>query len=544
MNNLSLVIGAWGADSWNGSIANVQIYSNVLDQSEISEMYLQGIDSSPVPNISLQAWWKLDQMNGDTVADSVSGKLGILQGAASWVAGQRAYSVTSRAMVWTDDMGLATFDSSSTKSSKIEHWVTRDTASFSITSGNNSFNVIYYNQLNVNWRIVVSGRTPLDSTDSVRVSFYQFGELLTSDGFSSSFTAWADRGSTYSFLSLSQQSNSKERWLLKSPNGTISLSGVDVLYQHQYRIRFNAYARSRIQFVSFSSDFSQILDGSQDIWADANSAIKARLVYTGPEMIWNASFAGYLYLGTANTNFQILSTDPVEDFAWSFTTKELEFRTNSTIWLFAPEYGKPYRVTSNGMGQTFEWVDISNLVKFSTRGLVTVQWNDPSSPEVIVPLLHVYALPGSTGNQTLDLQWAGNQSITLLFISFRDAYGLNLNLSVTTPFQISGSNGELSRYHASLPICVSVPLSLPPGTYNIIVFLEVISGYIRMHTQGTIVVHVVSPRIIDSTTSAAMIVALGAGATGIIIVKQWQYRRRRLQYKAVQNVYTENEVTM
>jgi outer membrane protein assembly factor BamB len=61
-----LVIGARSPDfaaPFNGSIANVQIYSTALTPQQIQQLYLQGINSPPIPNAGLVGWWPL---NGDT----------------------------------------------------------------------------------------------------------------------------------------------------------------------------------------------------------------------------------------------------------------------------------------------------------------------------------------------------------------------------------------------------------------------------------------------------------------------------------------------
>ena len=48
---------------FNGSIANVQIYNTTLTPQQIQQLYLQGINSPPIPNAGLVGWWPL---NGDT----------------------------------------------------------------------------------------------------------------------------------------------------------------------------------------------------------------------------------------------------------------------------------------------------------------------------------------------------------------------------------------------------------------------------------------------------------------------------------------------
>jgi len=50
----------WAADGYfNGSIANVQIYSTALTPQQIQQLYSQGINSPPIPNAGLVGWWPL-----------------------------------------------------------------------------------------------------------------------------------------------------------------------------------------------------------------------------------------------------------------------------------------------------------------------------------------------------------------------------------------------------------------------------------------------------------------------------------------------------
>jgi outer membrane protein assembly factor BamB len=52
-----------GTNHFNGSIANIQIYAIALTPQQIQQLYLQGINSPPIPNAGLVGWWPL---NGDT----------------------------------------------------------------------------------------------------------------------------------------------------------------------------------------------------------------------------------------------------------------------------------------------------------------------------------------------------------------------------------------------------------------------------------------------------------------------------------------------
>jgi len=52
-----------GCNPISGNLANVQIYSTALTPQQIQQLYLQGINSPPLPNAGLVGWWPL---NGDT----------------------------------------------------------------------------------------------------------------------------------------------------------------------------------------------------------------------------------------------------------------------------------------------------------------------------------------------------------------------------------------------------------------------------------------------------------------------------------------------
>ena len=60
--------------SFNGSIANIQIYSVALDANAIQSLYLEGIGGAPVEPQNLAAWWPL---NGDVNDYSGNGNNGV-----------------------------------------------------------------------------------------------------------------------------------------------------------------------------------------------------------------------------------------------------------------------------------------------------------------------------------------------------------------------------------------------------------------------------------------------------------------------------------
>jgi len=67
---------------FNGSIDDVRVYSRVLNNTEISNLY-HHIEPS---NTNLQGWWKLDEGTGASAADSSGkGNAGTLQGTPTWV---------------------------------------------------------------------------------------------------------------------------------------------------------------------------------------------------------------------------------------------------------------------------------------------------------------------------------------------------------------------------------------------------------------------------------------------------------------------------
>ncbi len=66
-----------------GMIANMQIYNTTLSQSQIQQLYQEGISAPPIANAGLVAWWPLDGNSNDY---SGNGNNGTLYGSASFVA--------------------------------------------------------------------------------------------------------------------------------------------------------------------------------------------------------------------------------------------------------------------------------------------------------------------------------------------------------------------------------------------------------------------------------------------------------------------------
>jgi len=58
-----------GADTFNGLITNVQLYSRYLTTSQIASLYKNGINSAPIGDAGLTGWWPLNGANNGIVND-------------------------------------------------------------------------------------------------------------------------------------------------------------------------------------------------------------------------------------------------------------------------------------------------------------------------------------------------------------------------------------------------------------------------------------------------------------------------------------------
>ncbi|MFP3278042.1 MAG: LamG domain-containing protein [Candidatus Micrarchaeota archaeon] len=78
-SNWSIGAGTWSNNIayFNGSIANVQLYSNSLNVGQVRQLYQEGIAGLPIPNAGLVAWYPLD---GDANDYSGNGNNGALYG--------------------------------------------------------------------------------------------------------------------------------------------------------------------------------------------------------------------------------------------------------------------------------------------------------------------------------------------------------------------------------------------------------------------------------------------------------------------------------
>ncbi|MEM4097858.1 MAG: LamG-like jellyroll fold domain-containing protein, partial [Candidatus Micrarchaeaceae archaeon] len=80
------VIGRWDRE-FNGSIANVQVYSSALSQNDINALYAEGIGGAPIDLQNLVGWWPL---NGDANDYSGNGNNGVPSGVtfvSNWYSG-------------------------------------------------------------------------------------------------------------------------------------------------------------------------------------------------------------------------------------------------------------------------------------------------------------------------------------------------------------------------------------------------------------------------------------------------------------------------
>ncbi len=69
---------AWqttGYDTFNGSIANVQLYSSFLTPQQINILYKEGINGVPLSNAGLVGWWPLNGNTNDYSGNGNNGKI-------------------------------------------------------------------------------------------------------------------------------------------------------------------------------------------------------------------------------------------------------------------------------------------------------------------------------------------------------------------------------------------------------------------------------------------------------------------------------------
>ncbi len=71
--NVGGAISAYGLFGMDGQISNIQLYSAILSQGDMQELFVEGIGGDPIQLQQLQGWWPL---NGDSVDYSGNGRNG------------------------------------------------------------------------------------------------------------------------------------------------------------------------------------------------------------------------------------------------------------------------------------------------------------------------------------------------------------------------------------------------------------------------------------------------------------------------------------
>ena len=73
LGDLSFATSEAGIPPFNGSLANVEIYSSVLSNSQISSLYSEGLGGAPIPNAGLVGWWPLNGNANDYSGNNNNG---------------------------------------------------------------------------------------------------------------------------------------------------------------------------------------------------------------------------------------------------------------------------------------------------------------------------------------------------------------------------------------------------------------------------------------------------------------------------------------
>ena len=58
---------------FNGKLSNVEVYSSILSNNQVSSLYLEGQGGAPIPNAGLVDWWPLDGNANDYSANNNNG---------------------------------------------------------------------------------------------------------------------------------------------------------------------------------------------------------------------------------------------------------------------------------------------------------------------------------------------------------------------------------------------------------------------------------------------------------------------------------------
>ena len=73
LNDLSFATSEASIPPFNGTLSNVEIYSRILSNSQVSSLYLEGLGGAPIPNTGLVAWWPLDGSANDYSGNNNNG---------------------------------------------------------------------------------------------------------------------------------------------------------------------------------------------------------------------------------------------------------------------------------------------------------------------------------------------------------------------------------------------------------------------------------------------------------------------------------------
>ena len=126
----------------------------------------------------------------------------------------------------------ASFSVTSISISGNERWQSSGTTSFTDTSGGNTHNVNYYNQLQNSYKSTPNGRATWDVAQTLTISGIQLGAganvctvATASGGGAVTCTGWADYNSLASYSPLTISVGSNERWSAATPNSFTDTTG-------------------------------------------------------------------------------------------------------------------------------------------------------------------------------------------------------------------------------------------------------------------------------------------------------------------------------
>ncbi|MGC8537931.1 MAG: LamG-like jellyroll fold domain-containing protein, partial [Candidatus Micrarchaeia archaeon] len=88
--NLPLSIDVGGGSSFDGSIANVQIYNTALSANDIKALYQEGIGGAPIKIQNLVGWWPLNGNANDYSGNDNNGVANGVTYTNNWYSGYTA----------------------------------------------------------------------------------------------------------------------------------------------------------------------------------------------------------------------------------------------------------------------------------------------------------------------------------------------------------------------------------------------------------------------------------------------------------------------